>query len=54
VSGGWENWDYSAWRRGHSGGYLVNVYEYLLGGVKADPDSSQWYPVTRQETMGTY
>ncbi|KAK4825472.1 LOW QUALITY PROTEIN: hypothetical protein QYF61_027627 [Mycteria americana] len=35
-------------------GDLINVYKYLVGwGVrKTEPDSSQWYPVTGQKSMG--
>lgn len=34
-------------------GIFVNVYGYLMGGVKADPDFSQWYLVIEQEIIGT-
>lgn len=33
---------------------LISVYKYLVGHIKKmETDSSQWYPVTGQEKMGT-
>lgn len=32
---------------------LVNVYKYLMRGVKMKPESSWWYLMTQQEAIGT-
>ena len=35
-------------------GTIVSVYKYLMGWQKnMEPDTSQWWPVNRQEAMGT-
>jgi len=51
----WNIWDYSAWRREGLGGGNSSVYINICKeDVKtAEPGSSQWCPVTGQETLGT-
>jgi len=48
---GLESWNSSAWRRKVLG-RCINVYKYLMEGVKTEQASSQWYSLTGQELMG--